>query len=108
MGFVPHFQEIDVEYDPGTTIDVKMHDGSHLRLRKLHETFDPTDRVAAITALTAAHAKNEVLTGVFYVDTQKPSFTELLNLVDSPLGTLPDERVRPSKSVLDEVMQRHM
>ena len=65
VGFVPHFQEIDVEYDPGTTIDVKMHDGSHLRLRKLHETFDPTDRVAAITALTAAHAKNEILTGMF-------------------------------------------
>src|ERR1700739_4862397 len=106
--FVPYFQEIDVEYDPGTTIDVTMHDGSHLRLRKLHENFDPTDRVAAITALTAAHAKNEILTGVFYVDTQKPSFTELLNLVDSPLGTLPDKRVRPSKAVLDEVMQRHM
>src|SRR6266478_5755526 len=30
VGFVPHFQEIDVEYDPGTTINVEMHDGSHL------------------------------------------------------------------------------
>src|SRR5271156_6535536 len=108
VGFVPHFQEIDVEYDPGTTINVEMHDGSHLRLRKLHEDYDPTDRVSAVSALMAAHAKEEVLTGIFYIDTQKPSFTELLNLVDEPLGTLPAERVRPSRAVLDEVMQRLM
>src|SRR6202046_782458 len=108
VGFVPHFQEIDVEYDPGTTINVEMHDGSHLRLRKLHENYDPTDRIAAISALMAAPAREEVLTGVFYVDTQKPSFTEMLNLVDEPLGTLPEDRVRPSRAVLDDVMQRLM
>jgi 2-oxoglutarate/2-oxoacid ferredoxin oxidoreductase subunit beta len=108
VGFVPHFQEIDVEYDPGTTISVQMHDGSHLQLRKLHEGYDPTDRVAAMSSLMTAHAKGEVLTGVFYVDTQKPSFTELLNLVDEPLGTLPDARVRPGPEVLDDVMQRLM
>src|SRR6266851_9766135 len=108
VGFVPHFQEIDVEYDSGTTINVEMHDGSHLRLRKLHEDFDPTNRIAAISALMTAHAKDEVLTGIFYVDTKKPSFTEMLNLVDEPLGTLPDQRVRPGKAVLDEVMQRLM
>src|ERR1700736_2236281 len=108
VGFVPHFQEIDVEYDPGTTINVEMHDGSHLRLRKLHEDFDPINRIAAISALMTAHAKDEVLTGIFYVDTKKPSFTEMLNLVEEPLGTLPDERVRPGKAVLEEVMQRLM
>src|SRR6201991_1486918 len=108
VGFVPHFQEIAVDYDPGTTINVEMHDGSHLRLRKLHEDFDPTNRIAAISALMSAHAKDEVLTGIFYVDTKKPSFTEMLNLVEEPLGTLPDERVRPSRAVLDAVMQRLM
>jgi 2-oxoglutarate ferredoxin oxidoreductase subunit beta len=105
VGFVPHFQEIDVEYDPGTTINVEMHDGSHLRLRKLHEDFNPTDRIAAISALMAAHANEEVLTGVFYVDTQKPSFTEMLNLVEEPIGTLPESRVRPSRAALEGVMQ---
>src|SRR6202046_1085424 len=108
VGFVPHFQEIDVEYDPGPTINVEMHDGSHLRLRKLHENYDPTDRIAAISALMAAPAREEVLTGVFYVDTQKPSFTDMLNLVEEPIGTLPEDRVRPSRAVLDDVMQRLM
>ncbi len=108
VGFVPYFQEIEVEYDPGTTIEVKMHDGSHLHLRKLHEDFDPTDRAGAVSALMAAHAKDEILTGIFYLNTAKPTFTELLNLVDEPLATLPDARVRPGKAVLDEVMQRLM
>jgi 2-oxoglutarate ferredoxin oxidoreductase subunit beta len=44
VSFVPHFEEIDVEYDPGTTVEVTMHDGSHLRLRKLEEDYDPPTR----------------------------------------------------------------
>jgi 2-oxoglutarate ferredoxin oxidoreductase subunit beta len=83
-----------------------MHDGSHMRLRKLHEDYDPTNRITAVKALMEAHEKGEVLTGVFYVDTQKPAFTDLLNLVDEPLATLPQERTRPSKQVLDEIMTR--
>jgi 2-oxoglutarate ferredoxin oxidoreductase subunit beta len=106
VGFVPHFEDIAVDYDPGTTYDVQMHDGSHLRLRKLHEDYNPNDRISAVKALMEAHAKGDVLTGVFYVDTQKPSFTDMLNLVDEPLGTLPESMVRPPKSVLDDVMER--
>src|ERR1700723_262167 len=108
VGFVPHFQEIDVEYDAGTTYNVKMHDGSHLRLRKLREDYNPNDRVAAVKSLMEAHERGEVLTGIFYLDTEKPSFTDLLNLVDEPLATLPQERTRPSRETLDEVMQRLM
>ena len=44
--------------------------------------------------------------GLAYIDTTKPSFTEMLNLVDEPLATLPQERTRPSKQVLDEIMNR--
>src|ERR1700753_1966698 len=106
VGFVPHFQEITVDYDAGSTYDVEMHDGSHLRLRKLHEDYNPTDRILAGRSLMEAHEKGEILTGVFYVDTQKPSFTEMLNMVDEPLATLSQERTRPSKQVLDEIMNR--
>jgi 2-oxoglutarate ferredoxin oxidoreductase subunit beta len=104
-GFVPHFEEIAVEYDPGTTFDVKMHDGSHLRLRKLHEDYDPTDKTKAVKDLMDAHEKGEVLTGIFYIDTQKPNFVDLLQMTDTPLAHLPEEAVRPPKRVLDEVME---
>src|SRR5271165_4202822 len=106
IGFVPSFEDISIEYDAGSTYDVTMHDGSHLRLRKLLEDYNPTSRTTAVKALMEAHERGEVLTGVFYVDTQKPSFTDLLNLVDEPLATLPEERTRPSKQVLQEIMTR--
>jgi 2-oxoglutarate ferredoxin oxidoreductase subunit beta len=104
VGFVPSFEDISVEYDPGTTYDVEMHDGSHMRLRKLHESYDPSSRVASVKALMESHERGEVLTGVFYVDTKKPSFIDLLNVVDEPLGQLAQERVRPGKPVLDAIM----
>jgi 2-oxoglutarate ferredoxin oxidoreductase subunit beta len=105
LEFIPAFQDIAVEYDPGTTVQVTMHDGSHLRLRKLEEGYDPRDRIRAVNRLMAAAAKNEVLTGVLYLDPGAPSFVELLGMVDAPLATLPQERVRPPRPVLDEVME---
>lgn len=105
ISFVPHFENINIDYDPGTTVDVTMHDGSHLRLRKLAEDYDPTDKVAAVKMLMESHARGEVLTGVFYIDTQKPNFLSLLNLSEHALATLPQESVRPPKNVLDEVME---
>src|ERR1700750_529748 len=66
VGFVPHFEDIAVEYDAGTTYDVKMHDGCPRRLRKVHQDHTPTSRISAVRALMEAHEKGEVLTGVFY------------------------------------------
>src|SRR5467141_4659563 len=82
MSFVPHFEEIDVEYDPGTTVSVTMHDGSRLRLRKLEPDYDPTHRIDAIHRLLEAHEKQEVLTGVFYVNPTAPTFLDLLDMTD--------------------------
>jgi 2-oxoglutarate/2-oxoacid ferredoxin oxidoreductase subunit beta len=104
LGFVPSFEDIEVEYDHGTTLDVRMHDGSSLRLRKIREDYDPTNKIAAVKTLMEAHESGEVLTGVFYVDTEKPTFTDLLNLVDQPLSSLPESVIRPSKEVLNKVM----
>jgi 2-oxoglutarate ferredoxin oxidoreductase subunit beta len=105
VGFVPHFENIAVDYDPGTTTDVQMHDGSHLRLRKLKSDWDPTDRIAAMKALHESNDRGEVLTGIFYINTKKPNFIDLLNMTDEPLATLSEATVRPSKDVLAKVMQ---
>jgi 2-oxoglutarate/2-oxoacid ferredoxin oxidoreductase subunit beta len=105
ISFVPVFEDITVEYDAGTTLEVTMHDGSSLRLRKLEEDYDPTDRIKAITRLHEAHDKGEVLTGVFYVNTKTPSFIDLLNLTEHPLATLPESVVRPGREVLEQVME---
>src|SRR5690349_18927542 len=105
LDFVPYFEDITVDIPEGQVMDVPMHDGSHLRIRKLERDFDPTDRLAALSALEEAEKKGEVLTGVLYVNTQKPTFMELLNIGDEALGTLPDSRTRPTRAVLDQVME---
>jgi 2-oxoglutarate/2-oxoacid ferredoxin oxidoreductase subunit beta len=105
INFVPAFEEIDVEYDPGTTVEVTMHDGSRLRLRKLEEDYDPTDRIRAITRLNQAKEKDEMLTGVLYVNTKAPTFLDMLNITDQPLATLPPSVVRPGREVLEQVME---
>jgi 2-oxoglutarate/2-oxoacid ferredoxin oxidoreductase subunit beta len=102
--FVPHFENINVDYEAGETINVKMHDGSKLRLHKLEEDYNPTDKLQALNRLAKAHHEGEILTGVFYVNTQAPSFLELLNIVEEPLVTLPESRIRPSKEALDKCM----
>jgi 2-oxoglutarate ferredoxin oxidoreductase subunit beta len=105
ISFVPSFEEINVDYDPGTTIEVTMHDGSRLQLRKLEEEYDPTNRIEAVKRLMEAHHKGEVLTGVFYVNPQAPSFIDMLNLVDEPLATLPESAVRPGREALAAAME---
>jgi 2-oxoglutarate ferredoxin oxidoreductase subunit beta len=104
IGFVASFEDIEVDYDSGEVYDVQMHDGSSLRLRKLKDDYDPTDKANAVRTLMEAQESQEVLTGVFYIDTQKPTFIDLLNVVDEPLGQLPESMTRPPKSVLDQLM----
>ena len=108
VSFVPYFEDISVDYDPGSTMDITMHDGSHILLRKLEESYDPTNKVEALRLLTESHDRGEVITGLFYVNTKQENFLTLLNVVDEPLATLPESKVRPSKEALDEVMHELM
>jgi 2-oxoglutarate ferredoxin oxidoreductase subunit beta len=103
--FAPAFAEIDVDYMAGESVNVTMHDGSHLRLRKLEEDYNPTDRVTSVRRLMQAKEANEVLTGIFYVNPEQPSFIDLLNLTSEALATLPTERVRPPRQVLEQIME---
>ena len=106
ISFVPFFEDITVEYDPGTTREVSMHDGSKLLLKKLETDYDPTDRMRAMQVLHETARRGEYATGVIYIEPDKDDFLTALNLVDEPLASLPLSRTRPSKAVLDEVMER--
>jgi 2-oxoglutarate ferredoxin oxidoreductase subunit beta len=106
LDFVPSFEDISVEIPEGEVLDVKMHDGSHLRIRKLHREYDPTDRRGALVALEEAELKGEVLTGVLYVNTSKPTLLDVLNLHDDSLASLPESKIRPPRAALAEVMEQ--
>ncbi len=105
ISFVPFFEDITVEYEPGTTTEVTMHDGSRLLLHKLERDYDPTDKARALAVLHEVTAKGELPTGVLYLGQGREDFVELLDLVDEPLASLPLEKVRPSRAALDEIME---
>jgi 2-oxoglutarate ferredoxin oxidoreductase subunit beta len=105
ISFVPFFEDITIDYDPGTTTEVKMHDGSRLLLKKLGDDYDPTDRGRAIEVLHETARRGEFATGVLYVEPDKDDFLTQLNLVDVPLAELPESRTRPPRAVLDAVME---
>src|SRR5687767_5633854 len=105
ISFVPYFEDIAVEYDAGSTTTVKLHDGSHLYLRKVAEDYNPADRLAAMRLLHETARRGEFATGIIYIDPEQPDFVESLNLVEEPLAFLKEDRVRPGKQVLDELME---
>ena len=106
IDFVPHFDEIrfEDEFPPGTVREVSLHDGSVLRLEKLEEDYDPTNWLTALDRIELAAQNGQILTGVLFVNTDSPSFTDVLNLDDLPLAQIGQDRLRPPKSALDEVM----
>jgi 2-oxoglutarate ferredoxin oxidoreductase subunit beta len=103
--YVPTFEEISVEYDEGAVQEVPLFDGSKLRLRKLARDYDPTNRIEAVSLLHEAQNAGEVLTGILYVDSDAPTFMDLLKMVDEPLAHLPLGRTRPSREALEMAME---
>jgi len=104
--FVPTRDEImiDEEYDEQGEITVAMHDGSRIVLKKLGEDYDPTDRVNALVTLEKGAAEHKIVTGLIYINEDRPNFHQTNNLVDVPLVELPEATLRPSREVFDSLI----
>lgn len=103
LNFVPKFEEIEIDdYDDET--EVQMHDGSWIKLKKLDEGHDPTDRDAAYKVLETARREQKFLTGLFYINEEEPNMIEHLHLAEEPLVSLPHEKLIPSRESLDKIM----
>jgi 2-oxoglutarate ferredoxin oxidoreductase subunit beta len=102
-------EEIVVEdYAEGETITVEMHDGSYVRLKKLERDHDPRNRLNAIQVLEQAQREQLFLTGLIYYEEPRLTLIETLNMVETPLARLPEERLRPAQDALDKLMQSFM
>jgi 2-oxoglutarate ferredoxin oxidoreductase subunit beta len=109
IDFIPYFEPIEtVEYAEGEMREVEMHDGSHIRLRKLDQDYDPMSRSGAERLLSKTRESGEFLTGLIYVNPVARNFFDLLDFSENPLATLPQEKVRPGPKVLEETMQELM
>jgi len=104
LGYVPFFEQITVDYEPGTVQDVELHDGSHILLKKLHHAYNPTDRMLAINTIQKANTDGQFITGLLYIDEKKKDFKALMNMIDEPLASLKQDKLRPPKEALAKIM----
>ena len=102
--YIPHFNPItEVEVPQGHFRDITLHDGSTIRLETISDEHDPSDAVAALTALHNAETDAKHVTGLLYFDNTKASLSEDLGLVETSLVDVPDSELRPSKEMLDKI-----
>ncbi|TVR94205.1 MAG: 2-oxoacid:ferredoxin oxidoreductase subunit beta [Trueperaceae bacterium] len=108
LGYIPFADEIVItESDPGELTTVDLHDGSRLKLRRVEEDHDPTNRIAAMTRLMEAERKQEFITGLLYYNQSRPSHAEAARLPETPLALLPEEALRPPPEALERTLQRY-
>ncbi|MBT3337096.1 MAG: 2-oxoacid:ferredoxin oxidoreductase subunit beta [Anaerolineae bacterium] len=104
LSFIPARDEIMIEdYEEGTMQDVAMHDGSVIRLKKLERDYDPTNRMAAVQILEESSANKQLLTGLIYIDPNRPSFVNTLDLSETPLNRMTDEELRPGPETINDI-----
>ena len=103
IDFITPGQEITAEYAPGELVEVTNHDGSVLRLRKLHADHDPTDRYAAMNYMHQHAAHGEVVTGLLYLDPLATDLHTSLNTCAAPLNTLREAQLCPGSAALAKI-----
>jgi len=103
MDVIPPRAEIAVDYAEGRMIEVRQHDGSLLRLRKLDAGYDPRDRIAAMNIIQQRHAHGEVITGLLYVDPEADDLHGHINTIAAPLNTLGAAELCPGSDALARI-----
>jgi 2-oxoglutarate/2-oxoacid ferredoxin oxidoreductase subunit beta len=106
--FVPAYEEVQVDYEPGTVQMVKLHDGPTIKLKKLERDYDPTSKWRALELLEKARAKQELTTGLLYINEDRPTLPEVLRLTATPLARLSEEQLRPSREAFAKLMAELM
>jgi 2-oxoglutarate/2-oxoacid ferredoxin oxidoreductase subunit beta len=105
IAFVPSFEEINVDYEPGEVLSVKLHDGPTVQLKKLSKDHNPTDKMSALHLLEDARRSGELVTGLVYINEARGTLMDTEHMHETPLALLPESLTRPSRESLAKVMQ---
>jgi 2-oxoglutarate ferredoxin oxidoreductase subunit beta len=103
LDFITGREEITADYAPGTVTTVKQHDGSILRLRKLAEDYDATDRIKVMNYLQERAAEGEVVTGLLYIDPDSQDLHQHIETVETPLNQFGARDLCPGNAMLEKV-----
>ena len=102
--FVPLRDPIETSYAEGAVQSVTLHDGSIVKLRKVDQDYDATDRDAAYSAIRDHQRKGEVMTGLLYISTDSKDVHDQNETVGTPLYSLPHDQLCPGNDALQKLM----
>jgi 2-oxoglutarate ferredoxin oxidoreductase subunit beta len=100
LDFISPREEMKVTYAPGDVRSILMHDGGTIRLRKVDERYDPSDRAAAMGYIEARREAGEVVTGLLYLHADSADMHDMLDTIEAPLNTLGDPELVPGSAAL--------
>ncbi len=100
-------EPITADYATGEVEEVTQHDGSMLRLRKLHAEYDVHDRIAAMNYLQERKAAREIVTGVLHVDPDPEDLHAHLDTVEKPFNSLAEADLCPGVDELQKFNSAH-
>ena len=103
IDFIDLAPEVTAAPAPGDVLELPQPDGSLMRLRKLHEDYDPTDRIAALSQMLAMQALGEIATGLLYVEPQAVDLHAALQTVATPLNRLGEAELCPGAQTLAQI-----
>ena len=106
LDFVPHMEEITVDYSEGAGVSVAMHDGSVVNLQKLDADYDPRNPDQALSVIRQRNAQGQVATGLLYIDEHQQDLHGRLNTSDEPLNAIGMDKLCPGASALEGVNAR--
>ena len=102
--YIAPFSEIEVQYDEGTSVEVDLHEGGKVVLRKADDNYSPLDRSQSFSSIKDASDKGELLTGLLYIDESQPDFTETENTITKPLNQITFEDLCPGSKALNKLL----
>ena len=103
LDFITTRAPLTADYAPGEVVEVTQHDGSVLRLRKLHADYDPTDRVKAMDYVQSHQAKGELVTGLLFLDPEPEDLHAHLNTAEVPFNKLGEKDLCPGSGTLEKI-----
>ena len=100
MDFIGKNEEITAEYGAGSSRNVTLHDGSRINLRKIEESYEPTDQVKAYAYIRERQLNGEIVTGLLYINKDVQDMHDLAGTPETPLVDIPFEKLNPGSEAL--------
>ncbi len=103
VDFVPMREEITTHYEPGSSQEVTLHDGSVVHLHKLDDKLDVHNRRSALDLIQEYKSHGKILTGLMFLDTESADLHETIETVNRPLRNLTEKDLCPGNGALQTI-----